>query len=312
MTEPRDEADVLREELATLPELVRQPEEFGLRFLSVDELIDAAESGPVSLPAPRRSRRTWVIGAAAGLAAAAAVAVAVLPRADDGVPPVASPSPTASATPTPTTYDGARDVLLAAASVRGPETARVRYWHVKSIQTFGAEQVPREIWLGNGRPSVLDQEGFLDRLPATSFPVGGASAGWQELQQLPTDTAELGRLLARDAAPAGRDVRWTIFKAAGDLLAEAPLPPEVRAALWRVLAAQPGAERTDRTTDAAGRTGWTVSMSLPGEGRVTYVVDPASGELLEARHAAIGDRPAWSITYLERGPAESAPALSAG
>lgn len=317
MTEPTDDpTEEFRREIAASPtSIVSTPEEFGLRFLTVDELIEKAEAtAPGRLGSLRREarRRTWLLGAAAGLTAAAATVVMVVlpPTRDEAPPPIASPSPSVTESRSPATFDVAREVLLAAALVKGPQTAEINYWQVKSIQVFGTEEVPREIWLGNGRPSVLRQDGFVDRLPAASFPAGGESIGWQALQRLPSRPEQLSALLSRDATAVGRDKRWTIFKAAGDLIAEAPVPPQVRSALWRVLASQPGAGRTNQALDHAGRRGWTVSMSLPAEGSITYLVDPVSGQLLEARYKPSGGRPPWTVTFLERGPAEVAPPLT--
>lgn len=292
--------------------VTKTPEDFGLQFLGIDELIERAEREPAIDLSERRTARQWA-AAGAGLATAAAVTAAlVIPRlGEDANAPIAVPArPTMSPSPVPAVFTSARDVLLAAATVPGPATSGSPYWHVKSVQHFGADEVPREIWLGRNRPSVLLQDGIVDLLPPAAFPSAGETTGWSALQKLPTDPAALRRILVADDASSGRDHRWVIFKAAGDLVAEAPLPPQVRSAVFRVLAETPGAQHTQKTTDSTGRSGWTVSMTLPGEGLITYVIDPASGQLLESRHVPDDGRPAWSITFLERGPADSAPALT--
>ncbi|SPL88417.1 unnamed protein product [[Actinomadura] parvosata subsp. kistnae] len=46
------------------------------------------------------------------------------------------------------------------------------------------------------------------------------------------------------------------------LLSKAPAPPAVRAAAWRVLAAQPGVQAAGRATDPLGRTGSVISLPL--------------------------------------------------
>lgn len=305
-----DAADELREAIAPVrTSVVRTPEEFGLHFLTPDELIARAEESSAGELAARRSRRPYVAG---GLAAAAAVVGAVVLPSVVGGPDEPTDSPSAHATtqpPAPVVYASASDVLLAAAGVKVPPVTGAPYWHVKSLQTFGKVQVPREIWLGNGRPSVLVQDGIVDRLPPAAFPAVGGSVGWAGLQSLPADEHALARLLEADAAPRGRTRSWVVFKAAGDLVAEAPLPPAVRSSLWKVLASTSGARHTEQTTDAIGRRGWTVSLNSAGEGTVTYVVDPASGQLLEVRHQPAGGRQPWAITFFERGPADSAPEL---
>lgn len=313
MAEPTSDeaADAVRDAIAPVrSSFTRSPEEFGLRFLSADELIELAESSAQPAHA-RRFGRTRVVAVVSGLVAAAAVTAAVVvPRLGSDAPaPIADPSPSSTRTSS-TVYASARSVLLAAAERGGPSARDAAYWHVKSIQVFGAERVPREIWLGNRRPSILRQDGIVEELPPAAFPAAGTATGWAALQALPTDVVALRNVLAGDSSSRGRDERWVVFKAAGDLIAEAPLPPAVRTAVWRVLAAESGARATERTVDSAGRSGWTVSMSVAGEGTLTFVVDPASGELLEVRHGEVPGSPAWSVTFLERGPADSAPKVA--
>lgn len=295
--------------------IVRTPEDFGMQFLSVDELIDQAESTQVDGLADRHSKRNRM-AAGASLAAAAVVTVAVVvPRlGDDASRPIAvPPGPTASSSATPATYDTARAVLLAAAAVKGPSTSDIRYWYVKSVlHVVGEPDAQREIWLGNGRPSIVQEYGFVDRLPASAIAVAGRRFAWSGVQNLPADVVALRRLLGSDPDPKSQDNGWNTFYAAGELIAEAPLPPQTRSAVWRVLAGTPGAQRTDRTTDAIGRAGWTVSKASEDEGTLTYVVDPESGQLLELRRSAVGTRPAWSVTYVQRGPADSAPLVDRG
>lgn len=305
---PDVEVQRLRDELTPARAgLVAAPEDFGLTFASPDELIARAGLDEV---AKRRRRRTRLAAFGAGLAAAATVTTAVvLPRLDDGARPAAAlPVPTATHSTTDVTYGTARDVLLAAARVAGPQTKDIRYWHVKSFQTFGHRREPRELWIGNGRPGVLRQEGATWRFPSR-FPFGGRRGGnsWAEMLKLPTDTAKLRELLVAGGGPDWLDDRWKIFSDAGFLLGEAPLPPRVRSAMWRVLASVPGT-RLAKATDSVGRKGWSVSLRIPVEGLMTYIVDPATGQLLEQREKRDGFKQ-WRITYVERGPADTAPAL---
>ncbi|MEW2354704.1 CU044_5270 family protein, partial [Spirillospora sp. NPDC029432] len=81
------------------------------------------------------------------------------------------------------------------------------------------------------------------------------------------------------------------------LLSTAPAPPKVRAAAFRMLAAQPGVRAEGRVTDPAGRPGTAVSLPLEttvplglytapkqlGTYRRQLIVDPAAGTLLAVR-----------------------------
>ncbi|MFB4315050.1 CU044_5270 family protein [Actinomadura sp. 21ATH] len=81
------------------------------------------------------------------------------------------------------------------------------------------------------------------------------------------------------------------------LLSMAPAPPKVRAAAWRMLAAQPGVRAEGATTDPIGRRGTAVSLPLEttvplglytapkqlGTYRRQLIVDPAAGTLLAVR-----------------------------
>ncbi len=84
---------------------------------------------------------------------------------------------------------------------------------------------------------------------------------------------------------------------AGTLLAEAPVPPAVRAAAFRMLATLPGVKVESRTTDPLGRTGVVVSLPLEttiplglstapkqlGNYRRQWIIDPDHGTLLAMR-----------------------------
>ncbi|MWA05810.1 hypothetical protein F8568_036735 [Actinomadura sp. LD22] len=84
---------------------------------------------------------------------------------------------------------------------------------------------------------------------------------------------------------------------AGGLLSTAPAPPRVRAAVFRMLAAQPGVRAEGPGTDPLGRPGTVVSLPLKttaplgmytapkqlGTYRRQFIIDPANGSLLAIR-----------------------------
>ena len=112
-----------------------------------------------------------------------------------------------------------------------------------------------------------------------------------------------------------------MFTIVGDLLRESPAPPALRRALWEVAATIPGVQLVGPVTDAAGRAGVAVER-----GRARYVLDPSDGRLLEESEGSPSDanivqrdsagnvigvqRRYFRTTYLEQGPANSAPAAT--
>jgi hypothetical protein len=276
-----------------------RPEDFGLAPMSAEALIARAEA-----PRPPVVRRGMRWAATAALVAAAASVVFVAPRLSGSQLPAAiAPAPTrAPAASTAPAYADAHDLLLAAAdSAAGSHgAASSAYWHVKSIQHLPEGDVPRELWIGRENRSILKQEGDVILLPPATFSMETGTITWDELLALPTNVRELRALLEARVAGAARDPGYAMFKLVGDLLAESPASPRLRAALWRVLAALPDVTMHGRVADAEGRTGWKIRFSTGAVGEIDYVVDPATGALLEARHRPSDPaREKWSVVYLE-------------
>jgi len=88
-----------------------------------------------------------------------------------------------------------------------------------------------------------------------------------------------------------------LSEVAGALLSEAPAPPKVRAAAFRMLASLPGIKAEGTAADPLGRTGTVISLPLAtttqlglhtspmqlGTYRRQWIIDPAHGRLLAVR-----------------------------
>jgi hypothetical protein len=130
---------------------------------------------------------------------------------------------------------------------------------------------------------------------ARSFTVFSMTVG--ELEHLPASPSRLAAALRQAArrwivTPASTGtVNSILFRSAFDLL-RAPISPQVRAAVFRVLAEIPGVVSVGRIRDSQGRLGYGVQMSgavFPGHNKFTdqfrftdtLVVSPRAGNVLE-------------------------------
>lgn len=136
----------------------------------------------------------------------------------------------------------------------------------------------------------------------------GESITWDELTDLPTEPGALGRRLTDGLAPSGHGDRFDLWKQVVALLLESPASPELRRALWQVLAATPGTELLGAMTDSVGRpaTGIEADFTQETREREVLLVDPSDGTLLESRSYADGGL-AYRVTVLERGYRDVAP-----
>lgn len=110
------------------------------------------------------------------------------------------------------------------------------------------------------------------------------------LASLPTDPDQLATVLRTEAAkdgPAGETDRL-IFKRVSALAttADALLSPELRSALYQVLASVPGVERVPGQVDLAGRPGVAIAKTDDGR-RTEIIIDPVSTRMIGFRMVAL-------------------------
>jgi len=243
---------------------------------------------PVQALAVRRMRRRRVL--ATGLVAAAASLVLIA-------------LPTLSSNPHDTAAAQVLKQAGASAGAQAGDWQDAAYWHSVSSYVRDGQDVRREIWIGHHDIGVLKDPGVdpgvVIPLDVAVFPAGGSGITWDGLWALPTDPAALEHKLRDGIHGAGPDDDSELFTIVGDLLRESPAPPALRKALWEVAARIPGIHLVGDVTDRAGRAG--VAVERHG---MRYVLDPDDGRLLEE------DSTGWRATYLEQGPASSAPAAT--
>jgi hypothetical protein len=165
-------------------------------------------------------------------------------------------------------------------------------------------------WKAAGSPALLDppeKHSVNDYDIPIRYTIGNKQITMDRLRKLPTSAAGLEAELRRrwQADRTGPDpltdgFTLYVWTTAQDLLA-GPITPGTKAALYRVLAGQPGIRYAGAVKDPLGRPGTALAMPSPdGESRLT--VDQRSGELLAYESWVKGARyPLLSEAYRSMG-----------
>ena len=224
---------------------------------------------------------------------------------DTGAEPAPGPSPyptsfTSGTNPTdPTVHRSAARLLSRVASAAATFTPAVangrQFAYVESQVSFGADGAPapaqtheRQIWLPVAdwcAGGLLVEHGQRTRL---KFPSSGVSVSagngapatpvrekcpdpgslsdptYRLLQSLPSDPRVLLDRIRR-LKTGGLSPDAVAFGTIGDLIREPAMPPRVGAALYRAAALIPGVTVIRTATDAIGRPGVAVSLSVRGD-----------------------------------------------
>ena len=156
-----------------------------------------------------------------------------------------------------------------------------------------AADARQTVAIGHGEPSTF-QIGFGDYIAT----VGGEWFGYAELQELPDSATVLLSLLDKyyrvatgdGGRAAGEKIQWMITQATN--LITMPVPPAVRAAAYRLLAALPGIENLGLASDSSGRSG--LALALPaqtsgalGSVREELLVNPQSDSILAIEQVVV-------------------------
>jgi hypothetical protein len=230
-----------------------------------------ATSPPAGRPATRRRKPAIVIAAAGSAALAAAIVVILLP----GNTPAASPAAVRLLAKIATT----------AARQPSPPVRDSQFWYIKSWVAYQScnggsanakcvldKPHERQIWQSVSDLCVtglLREDGQDTPLKFSSnylhcpYRGGVNDPTYRFLQSLPTDPHALLSLIERQMS-GQQPPPQEAFTTVGDLLREAIAPPRVSAALYRAAALIPGVTVVADATDAAGRHGVAVAMTVGG------------------------------------------------
>lgn len=262
-----------------------------------------------------RTRRIRV-----GFTAAAALAVAITVVSQDAIPtsPPLTPAPSTIRTAEFTTV--AQVIHAAAAAPVDDDPGAAPYWKVVTRWPCppAIKNPPpggicgATLWIGNGRPGVFEDRSY--RTPITTATRESAytvtfedqTLTWSQVNARTWTQRQVVALVA-EGRPPTLPASVFVFNTASDFLAEDPVPPSMRKQLWNVLAALPGVTLQGRAKDSLGRTGWLLTLSLPGWGTQSVLIDPESGKVLEVNGSVRAGGAITATTVVSAGPAETAP-----
>ena len=147
-------------------------------------------------------------------------------------------------------------------------------------------------WVAAGRPPLSSAAGFGPRGPATSnysmtthWGVGGNQFSLAGIRALPSTAKALGKTLAnmwanepdkQDAVGLPDPTYAEYIAAWADALLTAPSRPGTRAAIYRLLAEQPGLSSAPGVIDPVGRVG----IAIGAGGGDYLIIQPGTAELL--------------------------------
>jgi hypothetical protein len=291
------------------------------------ELVERRNAGNrPATPRPRRRRPLWVLGAAAVVALVVAIAIpAVLPEGGPG-----SADPAAAAALHRLGRIARHHRTIAAPQAGQFVYTRSRYTEtmlVGSTELGGdyryVESAERQIWIGpdgSGRlveiagdisfPTPADEEAWR---AAGSPDLGGGSgsdetyeAGGLYFQDLSGFSTDPNRLEPQMEAFA-KSRNESTFEAAGELLRETYAPPELRSAIFDVVANLPDVQYLGTVTDAAGRSGIGIAEEQNGWTNELIFDAKTSALLGESSVGEPGTSPMagesfgidWATAYLE-------------
>ncbi|MFD7203483.1 CU044_5270 family protein [Streptomyces sp. NPDC059893] len=270
-----------------------------------------AETGKATAPAAAEPRvviplyrRRRVLASAVAVAAVAAAAIIAPVVSVDGGEPAAGAEAAAF-------FNSM--AKKAASSADGP------FWKITSTTSApGTATKTRTVFLSpDGLTAVENGETLSKPQPnGMSWPVGNKRVGWNGLKNLPTDPSALRAKLAAGKTGAAADEQ--VVTEAGQLLSFSPARAELRAALYRVMAATPGADIRTEVSDAKGRKGTEVNWKYVGAdgpgiaGDPHWIIDPATGGILEESRTAAEDYDGSGCEPSDGVDKECTPSLSEG
>lgn len=140
----------------------------------------------------------------------------------------------------------------------------------------------RQRWKRSGSPQLsgrapgqVEERAFSGR----GFTVGASTVTYEQLANLPADGDEMYDELRRLASDAGPSPDEEVFTIVGDLLRSNPVPPRVRAGLYRAVAYIEGIRLVGPVKDSLGRPGVAVELTSRSMRR-RLVFDPETALLL--------------------------------
>ena len=233
---------------------------------------------------PSRSRRRPLL-AVTGLAAALLAAVVLLTGLTDRAVHPASAS----------AAEALERAATAAERTGGAELGPGRFFYVRDRSTYGRPPELRETWTGyDGRgsfrvrsegriPGRKDAEGWASQAfqpDRAGFSFGQERLSYRQLAALPTDPRALHDRLVVAAGDAGPSPEGEAFVIVADVLRTEPVPPRIRAALFRAAALIDGVRLLGPVRDPLGRRGVAIADADAGG---ELVFDPETGNVLDER-----------------------------
>jgi hypothetical protein len=281
---------------------------------TVTALAAAAVATTVLLPASPSPAKT---GPLADQGVRSTVKATAKPTATrDALPPVQTSASLVSYTFTSATDVTAAKVLSDAAqgarSAPDPDAnaplvngwPQATYWH--TLTQYTASNCPGEVessntWLGqDGSVTVTNKttgpakqvSKCFGPTANSTYPVMGGPSGvqlggkvytWAQWTALPTDPAKLWPIVQADSnigvAPGKGGIYWT-YSTIALALANYPVSPAMREALFTVMEKIPDVTVTGKYTDSLGRTGTALTLNNSDFFDWTVVIDTSNGQLL--------------------------------